>query len=245
MVKHHTRKARQTRKAHVPAKKSKVMGLKKLRQAFDSMDEFVNKLKPKVKHSFQNAVSDYREEWRRVFKRDISPADAAAYLKFKFGLKGLKALTRRGKMRGGSSHLPLSGAPLSSSGMGPGLNGVYGNFPTYQTQGLDRYYQSALTEDCGKPNGFPTDGSGAQTGGAAPVNWDLGTLFRSPLMPTHTPSYAGAYQSYMTNVKGVYPPYPSADPVQPSPRMYAATNYISKADTAPYNRQVPTDIYKP
>ena len=81
------------------------MGLKKLRAAFGSMEKFVSGLKEKSKHSFSDAVSDYRDEWRRVFKRDISPADAAAYLKFRFGLKGKKALTRRTKKMRGGSHI--------------------------------------------------------------------------------------------------------------------------------------------
>lgn len=69
-----------------------------------------------------------------------------------------EAKTRRRTTRGGG--MALAGAPLDYS-LRPGVQGVYGNFPSYQTQGLDRYYDSAVSADCGKPNGFPTDGSGA------------------------------------------------------------------------------------
>ena len=258
MVEHHTKKTF-TRKAKKDTKapKNKVLGLKKLRQAFDSMEAFVNRLKPKVKHSFQDAVSEYREEWRRHFKSEITPADAAAYLKFKFGLKGKQGMTRRGKMRGGAAFGQLSGASLSSTETSPGVTGTYGNFPSYQLEGLDRSYQSALSADCGKPNGFPTDGSAAQAGGAkknsknsqaggaASVNWDLGTLFRAPLAPSVSQMYDVPYKSYMTNVKGVYPAYPSSDPVQAAPTRVNISSYLTNDQINPLARATVKDIYRP
>jgi len=121
MVKRQTRKARST-SAKATSKSGAKMGLKKLRSSFDHMDKFVNNLKTKSKHSFSDAVSEYRAEWQRVFKREISPADAASYLKFRFGIKGKSAMTRRHKMRGGALPLPLAGAPLDYTTR-PGVNG--------------------------------------------------------------------------------------------------------------------------
>ena len=121
-------KTRKTRKV-----RSSILTIPELRKAFDHMDTVVESLRKVSKQSFSDAVIIYREEWRKTFKRDISPADASAYLKFRFNTKGAK--TRRTKMRGGA---PLGGAPLGYS-MAPGVQGVYGNFPSYQTQGLDRY----------------------------------------------------------------------------------------------------------
>ena len=86
MVKQRTREAHQKKATSGPIKPGLKMGLKKLRSAFDHMEKVVNKLKPKAKGSFQDAVSEYRAEWQKVFKRDISPAEAASYLKFRFGL---------------------------------------------------------------------------------------------------------------------------------------------------------------
>ena len=209
------------------------MGLKKLRAAFDTMERFVEALRPKAKHSFSDAVSEYREEWHRVFKREISPADAAAYLKFRCGMKGKKAMTRRQRMRGGSNH-PIAGAPLDYS-LKAGVDGPYGQFPSYQSEGLDRYYGSALTADCGKANGFPTDGSAAsQKGGGI-----MDSLFRpiaagSPMPMGYVP---------MMEFKGVKP-FPTADPVGPAPTRTAPNSYISNANTQPYTRSALTDIYR-
>uniref|UniRef100_A0A6C0K4M2 Uncharacterized protein n=1 Tax=viral metagenome TaxID=1070528 RepID=A0A6C0K4M2_9ZZZZ len=228
MAKSHTRKVRSsTKKSRTP-----VMGLKKLRAAFDTMERFVEALRPKAKHSFSDAVSEYREQWHRVFKREISPADAAAYLKFRFGMKGKKAMTRRQRMRGGSH--PIAGAPLDYS-LRAGVDGPYGQFPSYQSEGLDRYYGSALTADCGKANGFPTDGSSAsQKGGGI-----MDSLFRpiaagSPMPMGYVP---------MMEFKGVKP-FPTADPVGPAPTRTAPATYISNANTQPYTRSALTDIYR-
>jgi hypothetical protein len=235
MVKHQTRKMRShTKKVHGPKAAPKA-GLKKLRAAFDSMEQFVDKLGPKVKHSFSDAVSAYKEEWRRVFKRDISPADAAAYLKFRFNLKGKSAMTRRSKMRGGAfAATPIAGAPLEYQ-MRAGVNGVYGNFPSYQQEGLDRYYGSAISADCGKPNGFPTDGSAAsQAGGGASMD----ALFR-PLQSSPTNM---AYTTMMEH-KGV-PAYPTSDPVSSGAIRPQAASYITNANMSSWGRSAVGDIMK-
>jgi len=227
MVKHQTRKVRgKTATTGAKGTKGTKMGLKKLRSAFDHMEKVVNKLKPKAKHSFQDAVSEYRSEWQKVFKRDIPPAEAASYLKFRFGLKGTAAMTRRGrKMHGGA--LPISGAPLDYTTRA-GVNGVYGNFPSYQQEGLDRYYNSALSADCGKTNGFPTDGSGAsQVGGGM-----MEALFR----PVQATAPINSLQSIqMVDIKGVKP-FPSSDPVGSPTLRTTNTNYITNANMSHWAR---------
>ena len=227
MVKRQTRKARSTsRKAS--AKGATKMGLKKLRSSFDHMDKFVNNLKAKSKHSFSDAVSEYRAEWQRVFKREISPADAASYLKFRFGIKGKTAMTRRRKMRGGALPLPLAGAPLDYTTRA-GVNGVYGNFPSYQQEGLDRYYGSALSADCGKPNGFPTDGSNAQ----AQVGGGIIDGLMRPIAGTTPPSVI--QNAVMVDYKGMKP-YPSADPVGNPPIRTPSMSYITNANMSSWAR---------
>jgi len=116
-----------------------------------------------------------------------------------------------------------------------GVDGPYGQFPSYQSEGLDRYYGSALTADCGKANGFPTDGSSAsQKGGGI-----MDSLFRpiaagSPMPMGYVP---------MMEFKGVKP-FPTADPVGPAPTRTAPATYISNANTQPYTRSALTDIYR-
>lgn len=222
---------RKTRKVHTRNKRH-VLTIPQLRKAFAHMDKVVESLRKVAKHSFSDAVVTYREEWRKTFKRDISPADAASYLKFRYGLKS--GMTRRSKTRGGA--MPLSGAPLDYRPQA-GINGPYGNFPTYQTQGLDRYYSSAVNSDCGKPNGFPTDGSAAsQAGGGL-----LDGLFR-PLIPTAPVNTA--YAGMMTEPGKGTPLYPSSDPVGHPPFRQYTTAYVEPAFAGAHVRTLPNDVYK-
>ena len=196
-------KGQKTRRARSIKKTKAILTIPELRKAFDHMDSIVESLRKMAKHSFSDAVIVYKDEWRKTFHRDLSPADAAAYLKFRFGIQSAK--TRRSRTRGGS--MPLAGAPLDHS-LRPGVNGVYGNFPSYQQEGLDRYYHSGITEDCGKPNGFPTDGSSAsaQVGGV----FEGTRIFSSSVPPTMP------YRAQM-DLMGTKP-YSSSDPTS-NPRL--------------------------
>lgn len=212
-MKNKTRKVSKTKKV-----KTSVLTIPELRKAFDHMDTVVESLRKMKKHSFSDAVLLYREEWRKTFKRDISPADASAYLKFRFGTKSSK--TRRTKTRGGS---PLAGAPLDYS-LRPGSSGVYGNFPSYQTEGLDRYYGSAISADCGKS---------AQQGG---MNLAGIRGFESTAPPTTM------YKVEMGHMGT--PPYPSADPVGTAPFRTMPASYITTANVATHLRSHGADVFK-
>jgi hypothetical protein len=202
-----------TRKAKTETKAK--LTIPQLRKAFDHMDKVVEGLRKHAHHSFSDAVVKYREEWRKTFKHELAPADAATYLKFRYGMKAGK--TRRAKTRGGAM-AGSSGAPLDYQTRA-GVSGAYGNFPTYQTQGLDRSYMSALTADCGKPNGFPTDGSGASQRGGGLIDG----LFRpiAPSVPAST-----AYSAMMTDPGKGTVSYPVADPMGKPSLVSAPTTYI-------------------
>jgi hypothetical protein len=224
-------KGSKTRKSRASSRKSNkaILTIPQLRKSFDHMDKVVEQLRNVAKHSFSDAVVVYREEWRKTFKRDLPPADAAAYLKFRYGMRGTKK-TRRHKTRGGG--LAIAGAPLDYQ-MRAGVNGVYGSFPTYQKDGLDRYYGSALTADCGKANGFPVDGSGAtQAGGGTFDN-----LFR-PLQASAP--VTSAYQGMM-EFKGQT--FPSSDPAGPVTFRTAPTSYITNANLVAHARASPVDMF--
>ena len=188
-------------------KAKKVLTIPQLRKAFNHMDKVVEDLRSVAKRSFSDAVAKYREEWRRTFKHDLSPADASSYLKFRYGMKNAK--TRRTRMRGGAVSGAIAGAPLDYS-LRPGVTGVYGNFPTQQLAGLDRYYAPAIASDCGKASGFPTDGSAASQAGGSLFD----PLFR-PLTSSNPPSMG--YASMMTDPGKGLPLYASADPTGPGP----------------------------
>ena len=212
---------RKTRKLKTTSKSKKqgsVLTIPELRKAFDHMDKVVESLRKTAKHSFSDAVVSYREEWRKTFKRDLTPADAAAYLKFRFGIKSTRSMTRRSKTRGGA--LSLAGAPLEYQTR-PGVDGVYGNFPTYQTQGLDRFYGSSITASCGKSNEFPTDGSAASQKGGG---WS-DSLFR----PLAASAPASSAYSGMMEMKGAMP-YPSSDPVSAGQMRPIPFTYVPLAN---------------
>jgi len=220
-----------TRKMRSNSRKSKtgILTIPQLRKAFDHMDKVVESLKHSSKHSFSESVVKYREEWRKVFKRDLSPADAAAYLKFRYGMKSGRSKTRRSKTRGGA--MPIAGAPLDYQ-MRPGEVGVYGQFPSYQQEGLDRYYGSALSASCGAPNGFPTSPNGAsQAGGAG--------YFR-PLIPGAPP---GAPYKTMMEHKGVIP-FPTSDSVGPGPVRLQPDMYLNPKGLDTHIRVFDNDVYK-
>jgi hypothetical protein len=224
---------RKTRRASDSKKPKHVLTIPQLRKAFNHMDDVVEKLKNTAKHSFSDAVITYREEWRKTFKRDLPPADAAAYLKFRYGLKSGR--TRRSRTRGGSM-AGASGAPLDYQTRA-GVSGVYGNFPAYQTQGLDRSYSSAITSDCGKPNAFPTDGSAAsQAGGGM-----LDGLFR-PIIPVGPPSTA--YAAMMTDPGKGTSLYPSSQSDGQPAYRELSTAFIEPAVAQAHLRNVGTDVYK-
>jgi hypothetical protein len=227
--------SRKTRKSK--GSRKSVLTIPQLRKSFAHMDKVVENLRKVAKHSFSDAVVVYREEWRKTFKRDLSPANAASYLKFRYGLKSGK--TRRSKTRGGSRGA-ISGAPLDYQ-MRAGVNGVYGNFPTYQTQGLDRYYANALSSDCGRPNGFPTDGSAASQAGGAMASSMLDGLFR-PLVPTSPVS--SAYAGMMTDPGKGTPLYPTSDPVGPGALRTPVTAYVDPVLAGAHIRTLPVDVYK-
>ena len=219
-------KTRKTRTTAGKKTKAHILTIPQLRKAFDHMDHVVESQRKVAKHSFSNAVIVYREEWRKTFKRDLSPADAAAYLKFRYGMKAEK--TRRSKTRGGGA---LAGAPLDYT-LRPGVQGVYGSFPSYQTEGLDRYYNSAMTADCGKANGFPTDGSGASQKGGGILGSDLRMFAGS------SPAFVGTRAEM--GMMGTTP-YPPADPTS-NPSLQPATVSGILASTNPVNYIAPATI---
>lgn len=231
---------KQSRKTRKLGKKStkptkQILTIPQLRKAFDHMDKVVESLRKTAKHSFSDAVVAYREEWRKTFKRDLPPADAASYLKFRYGLK--TGMTRRSKTRGGAM-AAMAGAPLDYQ-LRAGVSGVYGNFPTYQTQGLDRYYSSAISSDCGKPNGFPTDGSAAsQAGGGM-----LDALFR-PLSPPSPHVASSSYVAMMTNPGKGTTEYPSSSASGQAAYRQIPPSFIEPGNLAAHPRLIGTDIYK-
>lgn len=213
-----------TRKKFTPKKRG--IGIKQLRNSFDHMEKVVSSLKETATHSFDKAITLFKDEWEKTFKHSISPVDAANYLKFRFRLMGKKALTRRKlKQRGGTmaATAPIAGAPLEYS-MRSG--DVYTNFPAYNTSGLDRSYGSALQSTCNT----------TQKGG----NFSGGTLsginFAGLRMSDSTHPVSNFHSMEMQQQGQT--PYPSSDPTGSGAlRSYPAVG-ISNAGSSAWSQSV-------
>ena len=138
--------ARKTRKQT----KGKVMTIPLLRKSFDHIDAWVSQ---RVKRSkIRELIPAFQAEWKKTFGRFVDAKAAEAYLALK------RMTTPRGRTtrkQTGGSMAALAGAPLDYMTRA-GSPGVYGNFPAYQTSGLDRYYQDSMSAQCGKEDSTPT-----------------------------------------------------------------------------------------
>lgn len=158
-----SRKGAKTRKA-------KVMTIPELKHAFDALDQGTRQLLKTS--SKETQVKEFQRLWRSLFGRPVRPAAAEAYLAIKRSapVAGVRGKTR--KMRGGAA---LAGAPLDYM-LRPGIDGVHGSFPTYQSQGLTFYNtinQEGMAQECGVKDitpQVPADiGSNKVMGGGGPL----------------------------------------------------------------------------
>lgn len=137
-----------------------------LKRSFDALEGEVAEILKSVPPRQQ--VKRFQEVWRRIFGRPVDAAAAEAYLKVKAKRGGA---TRRSKKQGGGG-MALAGAPLDFQTR-PGVDGVYGSFPQYVSQGLSFYNtvnQQGLFKGCGTENITPkiaADMGSNQAGGGA------------------------------------------------------------------------------
>jgi hypothetical protein len=117
-----------------------------LRVSLDHIRSYATDLM-KTDESMQSKVKKFQSEWRKVFHRKIDATAAQAYLNF------LKVSPK--KQRGGM-------APLNDV-MRPGIDGVYGQFPKYQIDGLE-LPQNSQMQLCGKVDMTPPGANTAQFG---------------------------------------------------------------------------------
>lgn len=223
--------AGKTRKKFTPKKRG--IGIKQLRNSFDHMEKIVSSLKETATHSFDKAITIFKDEWEKTFKNPLSPADAANYLKFRFRLMGKKALTRRKlKQRGGAMAplggpmAPLTGAPLDYSTRS---GDVYNNFPAYNTSGLDRSYGSALQSTCNTTQ----KGGNFSGGNFSGINF-------AGLRMSDSSNPVSNFHSMERSQQG-HPPYASSDPTGSGAlRSYPAVG-ISNAGSSAWTRSAITE----
>ena len=127
-------------------RKQKHYTVQSLRVSLDHIRVYATDLM-KTDESMQTKIKKFQSEWRKVFHRKIDTISAQAYLNF------LKSSPK--KQRGGMASLNYT--------MGPGIDGVYGQFPKYQVDGLELPHNSQM-DLCGKADMTPPGANTAQFG---------------------------------------------------------------------------------
>jgi len=168
--------------------KSKAMTIPELKRAFDALErETHDILKQK---DTKEHVRKFQRAWKAIFHRPVSATAAESYLHIKRS-KGTR------KQRGGAA--PLAGAPLDYATR-PGVDGVHGSFPAYQSQGLSFYNsinKDGLFQECGTKDitpVVPTSIGSNQVGGAF-SDLTHATLFKT-VQPSIPPSPLQDAQTY-------------------------------------------------
>lgn len=116
-----------------------------LKRSFDALESEVGRILRNPNEA--QRIRQFQEAWRRIFGRPVEPVAASAYLQVKSRDKG-RGKSRKAQ-RGGAG--ALAGAPLDFQTR-PGIDGVYGSFPPYITQGFGFYNtvnQEGMAKDCG------------------------------------------------------------------------------------------------
>jgi hypothetical protein len=129
--------------------------------------------------SMKTMSRDLAAEWKTVFGRKIDGGAAEEYLKFIGGEPEPQVSTvtpkrnKTRKLKGGAVAAPLAGAPLDYQTR-PGIDGPYGNFPPYVSDGFGVGVPAISQNYIMTPKIEPTIDAGdggnrpLQTGGAAP-----------------------------------------------------------------------------
>lgn len=116
---------KQTRKQ----KLDKGMTIPQLRRSFEHMQDFIRKT--------EYSLDKFRDEWKKVFHKDVSKSAAQDYLSY---MKERSSATGT-KQEGGM-------APLDYQ-LRPGVEGTYGQFPSYVSGGFGFANHDSFRMGCG------------------------------------------------------------------------------------------------
>jgi len=156
-------------------------------------------------------ITKFKKLWFTLMHSPVEPVAAEAYLRVMETGSSRKNTTRKAQKGG-------AGAPLDFQTR-PGIDGVYGSFPQYQTGGLSFYdtiNKQGMFQECGKVNITPTipvsiSSNRVQGGGGI-----LDTLSDAMTLATTRPFVAqavpGIGQTAVATLHGMPPP--------PSPEVH-------------------------
>jgi len=123
-----------------------VLSIPELRKSFHHVEKYLQNEVTKNKN-MSTVLSGFRKEWKNVFHKDLSVGAAKSYV------SSMMKKTKMWPKHSGGSMQPLSGAPLDYT-TGPGVNGIYGNFPDYVNKGFVNP-EPGILQECGTKNFTP------------------------------------------------------------------------------------------
>jgi hypothetical protein len=123
-----------------------VLSIPELRKSFHHVEKYLQNEVTKNKN-MSAVLNNFRKEWKNVFHKDLSVGAAKSYV------SNMMKKTKIWPKHSGGSMQPLTGAPLDYT-TGPGVNGVYGNFPDYVNKGFVNP-EPGILQDCGNKNLTP------------------------------------------------------------------------------------------
>jgi hypothetical protein len=138
-----SKKVRTTRRV----KKQAPTTIPELKRSFDALEREVDTILASGSGSSAARVKRFQEAWRRIFGRPVDATAAEAYL----AVKSRRAPKKTRKVQRGGM------APVDFQTR-PGVDGSYGSFLPYVSQGL-RFYdtinQEGMFKDCGVKDSSP------------------------------------------------------------------------------------------
>lgn len=209
-------KHRVTRKNNKHSKVvKKSFSIPEIKHAFDSLERETHRILQKGETT-SSQVKEFQKMFKSIFHHPVSAESAEGYLSVKRLVISKKKSRKTRKMKGGAA---LAGAPLDSITQ-PGINGVHGSFPAYQSQGLAFYdtinkegmYQECGTKDITPQLGASMGSNGAQSGGK--FNDVLHLARYAPFSSAVPESRVGAEVAALRGE----PPMPPRDPTE-NPRI--------------------------
>lgn len=106
--------------------------------------------------STKERITKFKKLWFTLMHSPVEPIAAEAYLRVMETGSSRKNTTRKAQKGGAAQQ--ATGAPLDFQTR-PGIDGVYGSFPQYQTGGLSFYdtiNKQGMFQECGKVDITPT-----------------------------------------------------------------------------------------
>lgn len=212
-MKNISHKGKATRKNNKNIKKT--ISIPEIKQCFDSLSRETHRILQKGETSSLQ-VKEFQKVFKTIFHHPVSKESAETYLGVQRLVASKKRSRKTRKMKGGAA---LAGAPLDSITQ-PGINGVHGSFPAYQSQGLafyDTINKEGMYQECGIKDITPHIGSSMGSNGTQSGGKLSDVMHLAEYNPVQSSSPPSSLQGAINSLKG-FPPEPSSDPTN-NPRI--------------------------